>query len=122
MLKEAKTLIPDATTGKNFRSNQEKKANLPRLKMLSDEESVDGIIEKLSRKKVSLGDYSTAAELWPELSSELDKVGADPEEVLDSRDRRKTKYVYSIANDEKRTITLHTFENKISAYRRKVSR
>ena len=122
MLKEAKTLIPDATTGKNFRSNQEKKANLPRRKMLSDKDSVDDIIEKLSRKKDSLGDYSIASELWPELSSELDKAGADPKEVLDSRNPRKTKYVYSVANDEERAITLGTFENKISAYRKKVSR
>ena len=122
MLKEAKTLIPDATTGKNFRSNQEKKANLSRPKMLSDKESVDGIIEKLSRKRDGLGDYSTAAKLWPELSSELDKAEADPKEVLDRCNPRKTKYLYSIANDGKRTITFHTFENKISTCRKKVSR
>lgn len=81
----------------NFRRNQKAKAKRTRAVNLYDGRSIQQIIGEMLRKPENC--EARAPELWRKLFSELDEADADPKEVTDPIDRKKTCYKYR--GDEK---------------------
>lgn len=97
-------------------------ASQPRGKVTDDGETISDLIARLAHERDALGDYVSASSLWEPLFSALQDAGADPKEKRNNGEPRKTFYSYTTAKGTSKEIKRGTFENKISAYRTKLSR
>lgn len=115
-------LFEDAVKGEEHRKAQQKKARKSRGKITEDGETISDLIERLARQRDALGDYVPAPSLWEPLFSALQNAGADPKETRNNGKPRQTFYSYTTAKGTSGEIRCGTFETKISAYRKKLSR
>ena len=115
-------LLPDSITGEEHREVQREKARKLRGKITDDGETIGNIINRLAHERDALGDPVPAPNLWEPFFSALQDAGADPKETRNNGEPRKTFYSYTTAKGTSKEIKRGTFENKISADRKKLSR
>jgi hypothetical protein len=108
-----------APMARSYSGEQIANDSKPRRKVTEDGKTISEIIDHLSLEKNELGEYVPAAELWGQLHSELDKVGANPKEIRNSGKPRKTSFNYMTDTGKFRSIQRDTFENRISQCRNK---
>lgn len=103
-------------------NKQHDAASQPRGKVTDDGETISDLIARLAHERDALGGYAPASSLWEPLFAALQDAGADPKETRNNGEPRKTFYSYTTAKGTNKEIKRGTFENKISAYRKKLSR
>lgn len=106
----------------NTSRSQSEKARKSRGKITDDGETISNIINRLANARDALGDPVPATDLWEPLFAALQQAGVDPKETRNNGEPRKTFYSYTTANGKGKTIKRGTFDNKISIYRKKLSR
>jgi hypothetical protein len=115
-------VMPKAIMGDGFSKDQSEKAKHSRGKITDDGLTIGDLIERLAQERDALGDYVPAPSLWEPLFAALDEAGASPKATRNNRLPRKSYYSYTNAKGMTATIQRDTFENKISAFRKKLSR
>lgn len=113
----------NALTGKvnKHSGEQSERAQNSRGKITEQGETIGNLIERISLEKDALGGYVPALSLWSKLYSALDEAGTDPKEIKNNSKPRKTYYLYTNVKGDIKKIQRDTFENKITACRKKLS-
>lgn len=110
-------------SGYEYKISQSEKASKPRGKVTDDGETIGDLIERLAHERDALGDYIPAPDLWEPLSAALEEAEANPILKRNNSEPRKSFYTFTTPNGGAvRRIQRSTFENKISACRKKLSR